>query len=49
MLDALRLTVPSLTALLRSLPSIAGLVLDLFCGEARGSCTTAASPRLEAC
>ena len=31
MLDVLRLTVPSLLAFLRSLPSVAALVLDLFC------------------
>ncbi|VAH09553.1 unnamed protein product [Triticum turgidum subsp. durum] len=31
MLDLLRLTVPSLLAFLRSLPSVAALVLDLFC------------------
>ncbi|KAG8067934.1 hypothetical protein GUJ93_ZPchr0005g15365 [Zizania palustris] len=34
MLDAVRLTVPSLLAFLRSLPSVAALVLDLFCVDA---------------
>ncbi|CAM0954447.1 unnamed protein product [Alopecurus aequalis] len=34
MLDVLRLTVPSLLAFLRSLPSVAALVLDLFCIDA---------------
>ncbi|SPT20387.1 unnamed protein product [Triticum aestivum] len=34
MVDALRLTVPSLLAFLRSLPSVAGLVLDTFCVDA---------------
>uniref|UniRef100_A0ACD5TEP0 Uncharacterized protein n=1 Tax=Avena sativa TaxID=4498 RepID=A0ACD5TEP0_AVESA len=34
MLDLLRLTVPSLLAFLRSLPSVAALVLDLFCIDA---------------
>ncbi|OEL37933.1 Anthocyanidin 5,3-O-glucosyltransferase [Dichanthelium oligosanthes] len=34
MLDVLRLTVPLLGAFLRSLPSVAALVLDLFCVDA---------------
>ncbi|RLN28752.1 anthocyanidin 5,3-O-glucosyltransferase-like [Panicum miliaceum] len=34
MLDALRLTAPALAAFLRSLPSVAALVLDLFCIDA---------------
>jgi hypothetical protein len=34
MLDALRLTAPALAAFLRSLPSVAALVLDLFCVDA---------------
>uniref|UniRef100_M8BXV6 Glycosyltransferase n=1 Tax=Aegilops tauschii TaxID=37682 RepID=M8BXV6_AEGTA len=34
MVDTLRLTVPSLLAFLRSLPSVAALVLDTFCVDA---------------
>ncbi|KAL6614558.1 hypothetical protein ACP70R_036828 [Stipagrostis hirtigluma subsp. patula] len=34
MIDTLRLSEPSLLALLRSLPSVAALVLDMFCGHA---------------
>ncbi|OEL24039.1 hypothetical protein BAE44_0014942 [Dichanthelium oligosanthes] len=34
MLDALRLSEPSLLALLRSLPSVAALVVDVFCAHA---------------
>ncbi|CAD6333136.1 unnamed protein product [Miscanthus lutarioriparius] len=44
MLDALRLTVLSLTAFLRSLPSVAGLVLDLFCGDALDAAASTGIP-----
>ncbi|KAL6610534.1 hypothetical protein ACP70R_040503 [Stipagrostis hirtigluma subsp. patula] len=44
MLDALRLTVPALAAFLRSLPSVAALVLDLFCVDALDAAAGAGVP-----
>ncbi|KAL6620568.1 hypothetical protein ACP70R_035707 [Stipagrostis hirtigluma subsp. patula] len=44
MLDALRLTVPALAAFLRSLPSVAALVLDLFCVDALDAAAEAGVP-----
>ncbi|XP_062231950.1 anthocyanidin 5,3-O-glucosyltransferase-like [Phragmites australis] len=44
MLDALRLTVPSLADFLRSLPSVAALVLDLFCVDALDAAAAAGVP-----
>jgi hypothetical protein len=44
MLDALRLTAPSLAAFLRSLPTIAALVLDLFCVDALDAAAAAGVP-----
>ncbi|CAN6346101.1 unnamed protein product [Urochloa humidicola] len=44
MLDALRLTVPALAAFLRYLPSVAALVLDLFCVDALDAAASAAVP-----
>jgi hypothetical protein len=44
MLDALRLTAPSLAAFLRSLPSVAALVLDLFCVDALDAAAAAGVP-----
>ncbi|CAL5095919.1 unnamed protein product [Urochloa decumbens] len=42
MLDVLRLTVPAFAAFLRSLPSVAALVLDLFCVDALDAAASAA-------
>jgi hypothetical protein len=44
MLDALRLTVPALAAFIRSLPSVAALVLDLFCVDALDAAASAGIP-----
>uniref|UniRef100_A0A0A9GE23 Glycosyltransferase n=1 Tax=Arundo donax TaxID=35708 RepID=A0A0A9GE23_ARUDO len=44
MLDALRLTVPALADFLRSLPSVAALVLDLFCVDALDAAAAAGVP-----
>ncbi|KAE8798718.1 hypothetical protein D1007_25896 [Hordeum vulgare] len=44
MLDLLRLTVPSLLAFLRSLPSVAALVLDLFCIDSLDAAAQAGVP-----
>ncbi|RCV16847.1 hypothetical protein SETIT_3G171300v2 [Setaria italica] len=44
MLDALRLTVPALAAFLRSLPSVAALVLDLFCVDALDAAASTGVP-----
>ncbi|KAJ1263738.1 hypothetical protein BS78_09G209300 [Paspalum vaginatum] len=44
MLDALRLTVPALAAFLRSLPTAAAVVLDLFCVDALDAAESAGVP-----
>ncbi|XP_047073081.1 anthocyanidin 5,3-O-glucosyltransferase-like [Lolium rigidum] len=44
MLDVLRLTVPLLLAFLRSLPSVAALVLDLFCIDSLDAAAEAGVP-----
>uniref|UniRef100_A0A0D9WIV8 Uncharacterized protein n=1 Tax=Leersia perrieri TaxID=77586 RepID=A0A0D9WIV8_9ORYZ len=44
MLDTMRLTVPSLVAFLRTIPSVAALVLDLFCIDALDAAAAAGVP-----